>query len=404
MTNWKMRGEGGGMLGCVMHGLRGLMRVLMLMLAAAPCLGQGPGAPDLMPYQGTMVNGDGQPLGSPTPKNYDVVFRIFDAASGGELLWSEQQTVTVDDGRFSVQLGRGSGLVTEPRPALGSIFRTLTASERYVETTVKGIGPERSDSTMVPRTRLLSGPYVYVTQHAFAAERLINSSQGGVVSVKGTRVGINSTNPVTELDVVGSTRAASLQVNGDSLVRGVATAPSWTGGGAAPVGSVIMWSGSLTESPEGWALCDGRVVNGYRTPDLRGRFVLGAGQGPGLAERSVGDVGGAETGLMTEAEIPSHRHDMGAESRLLASSGSHSHEFYSELGGFRLWAVFRGKTPPKAYGNSSSFNRRSVFTGNSGPHRHEVNLPPTTSNSTGRGLARPNMPPFYVLAYLVRVR
>ena len=40
-------------------------------------------------------------------------------------------------------------------------------------------------------------------------------------------------------------------------------------------GIVTMWSGTINNIPFGWALCDG--TNG--TPDLRGRFVLGTGQG-----------------------------------------------------------------------------------------------------------------------------
>ena len=46
-----------------------------------------------------------------------------------------------------------------------------------------------------------------------------------------------------------------------------------------PRGFIGMWSGSVT--PAGFALCDG--TNG--TPDLRGRFVVGAGSGAGLTPR-----------------------------------------------------------------------------------------------------------------------
>ena len=40
-----------------------------------------------------------------------------------------------------------------------------------------------------------------------------------------------------------------------------------------PIGAIIMWSGLGTEIPTGWQICDG--TNG--TPDLRNRFVVGAG-------------------------------------------------------------------------------------------------------------------------------
>ena len=258
-------GEMRGMHGRMLHPARWLLLLrmlaaaacLVLMLAPAACLGQGPTPPEVLPYQGTLVNGDGEPLGSPTPKNYDVVFRIFDDPSSGNLLWSEQQTVTVDGGRYSVQLGLGGQTGTEPRPGLATIFRSLTASDRYLETTVKGVGPGRADSTMLPRVRLLPSAYALVSQYARTAERLLNSGNSRVLSVVGNRVGINTTNPATGLDVAGNVRVGNTVVRGDFRAGGAATATSWTGAGAVPIGTVVMWSGSASERPSGWALCDG---------------------------------------------------------------------------------------------------------------------------------------------------
>ena len=41
--------------------------------------------------------------------------------------------------------------------------------------------------------------------------------------------------------------------------------------GVIPIGGIIMWSGSVSNIPSGWALCDGN----NNTPDLRNRFVVG---------------------------------------------------------------------------------------------------------------------------------
>src|SRR3990172_3920103 len=46
-------------------------------------------------------------------------------------------------------------------------------------------------------------------------------------------------------------------------------------GSGIPSGGIILWSGPADQIPSGWALCDG--ANG--TPDLRDRFVVGAGGG-----------------------------------------------------------------------------------------------------------------------------
>lgn len=58
------------------------------------------------------------------------------------------------------------------------------------------------------------------------------------------------------------------------------------------------------------ALDDAFIVDEdyLRLPDLRGRAVVGAGQGTGLSERLVGDTGGAETHQLSTAEMPVHTH------------------------------------------------------------------------------------------------
>ena len=67
-----------------------------------------------------------------------------------------------------------------------------------------------------------------------------------------------------------------------------------------PSGGVILWHGASNAVPKGWAICDG--TNG--TPDLRDRFVIGAGGKYGLdatggAASATPDVtaGTAKTGI-----------------------------------------------------------------------------------------------------------
>ena len=62
---------------------------------------------------------------------------------------------------------------------------------------------------------------------------------------------------------------------------------------AAPIGSIVLWHGALKDIPVGWVYCDGS--NG--TPDLRDRFVVGAGKrypiGKNVAKgKNVGAHGG----------------------------------------------------------------------------------------------------------------
>jgi microcystin-dependent protein len=77
-----------------------------------------------------------------------------------------------------------------------------------------------------------------------------------------------------------------------------------------------MWSGAVTNIPEGWALCDGS----NNTPDLRGRFVVGHDPSDGdydvigndaQQSNSGGSGIGQKRHSLTIAELPAHQHGGG---------------------------------------------------------------------------------------------
>ena len=142
-----------------------------------------------MSYQGYLTDGNGAALGSTNtgPKAYDVVFRIWDSATSGNELFSELQTVTVDNGYFSVLLGQGTAYSLEPalHVPLMNVFSNSAALSRYVEMTVLGIGTGGS-ITILPRLQLVSSPF------AFQAANALN--------VTGTNI-INAANLSTNLGV-----------------------------------------------------------------------------------------------------------------------------------------------------------------------------------------------------------
>lgn len=98
---------------------------------------------------------------------------------------------------------------------------------------------------------------------------------------------------------------------------------------AVPKGIILVWSGSTSNIPDGWVLCDG----GYGTPDLRSRFVYGAGY------HAVGDQGGAETHLLTISEMPSHNHTTQGGT-LGDGYGTGGPDGYTNSYGHRWWHTY----------------------------------------------------------------
>ena len=207
------------------------------------------GPPQFMTYQGYLTDASGNALGSANtgPKNYDVVFRIWDSQTAGNELYAEQQTVTVAGGYFSVLLGEGSAYQSEPQPPISSLFTNGTASQRYVEITVQGIGAGTppANVTIMPRLRLLSSPYSFLAGYAVTAAGLANGGNA-VVSINNSNyVGINQQNPASMLDVNGIITALGLNVNGTN------TAAAFIGNGS---GLTNLNAAALTGSVPGATL------------------------------------------------------------------------------------------------------------------------------------------------------
>lgn len=233
--------------------------------------------PQRMTYQGYLTDSSSpipKVLGDSAPANYDTVFRIWSVKQGGnssELLWSEQQTVTVDKGYFSVLLGEGSVVGSEPRGNLSDVFHSSNASDRFIEITVKGLSG--GDVTLAPRLKLVPSPYSFLSAHSRTADRLIGTDSSNqtvdVLKTSGENVGIglaDGANPNVRLDVNGSTRLrTTLSVGGQTNLEGQtaigkATAPSATldvAGTAKVSGAVILGSnltlssGTLNVTPTG---------------------------------------------------------------------------------------------------------------------------------------------------------
>jgi hypothetical protein len=144
-------------------------------------------------------------------------------------------------------------------------------------------------------------------------------------------------------------------------------------GTTIPTGMISLWYGSIGSVPLGWYLCDG--TNG--TPDLRDRFVVGAG-----STYSVAATGGSANAIVVShthtatstVTDPSHSHTMTAGTNIALGGGGN-------------------QTVPRDVSVTGSFTSNSNTTG--------ITVA-TTNASTGVSGTNANLPPYYALAYVMK--
>lgn len=313
--------------------------------ALAPCSSAAPAA---FAYQGVIREADGS---VPANKNQTVAFRLYTQAEGGTAVWGRTVAVLLDaDGLFNTELSdsAGSEIPGVTGAGLASILSSKARQTLYIGLTVGETSGE-----IVPRQTILPVPYAMVAADVASASGDLNVA--GQLSA-------------SSVETSGTLDAASLSVSGNASVAGNVTVNgSVSGYGTAPVGCIILWSGAANNIPEGWALCNGQ--NG--TPDLRNRFVVGAG-----GEYTVGATGGEKAHSLTESEMPRHRHEWVGDDQLAGIDPDASEAIRLTTTRYDASSSLGGSWSSHVYGTSQ----------------------------TGGSAAHENRPPFYALCYIMRLR
>ena len=142
-------------------------------------------------------------------------------------------------------------------------------------------------------------------------------------------------------------------------------------------GMIILWYGDTTNVPTGFVLCDGN----NNTPDLRGKFVAGAGN----PDYTAGSTGGSESTTLSVSQLPSHNHSF-------SGSASHTH-------------THTKATHPSGSGpeqnQSGGPEDRTNFGDTGTTSSATVTISGTTGN-TGSGSAIENRPPYHALCYIMK--
>jgi hypothetical protein len=159
----------------------------------------------------------------------------------------------------------------------------------------------------------------------------------------------------------------------DNLYGIIGTAP--TPATPTPAGVIVLWSGSIGSIPAGWVLCNGS--NG--TPDLRDRFVVGAG-----STYAVDATGGS-----ADAIVVSHTHTASSSSSV--TDPGHTHNF----------TVFSNDDPDGT--SASSGTTGTAYTASTVSNTTGITVSTTTTvDSQGVSGTNANLPPYYALAYIMK--
>lgn len=130
-----------------------------------------------------------------------------------------------------------------------------------------------------------------------------------------------------------------------------------------PAGVICMWSGASTAIPAGWALCNGTMG----TPDLRDRFIVGAGHG-----YNVGDTGGHNFVELSVKEMPEHTHKV-------------------------------SMSPSYAIASPELRIKTEIMTGHLHGAGYSLERAEVRCESRGWGDAHENRPPYYALCFIMKL-
>ena len=194
----------------------------------------------------------------------------------------------------------------------------------------------------------------------------ITLASSGVTSFSAGTTGLTPSSPSTSNVVLAGTLVIANGGTGATTAAGARTNLDVAQAVySVPQGGIIIWSGSQASIPTGWLLCNGSSG----TPDLRDRFVVGAGSSYAVAA----------TGGSANAIVVSHTHTA------TVTDPGHAHSL-------------------PLYDPGSTGSAGSGLVGNGSGYQTGANTTSitVTNSTTGSSGTNANLPPYYALCYIMK--
>ena len=227
-----------------------VLSLILLLASAFHAIAQ---IPRTLSYQGVLTDAEGNPRPN---GDYTFTFRLYDSASGGTALWSEQKTLPVQNGLFSTALG-------DQMP--------FDASIKFDRQYWLGI-QVGDESELTPRIALTSVGYSFSAMRADTASVSVASLTDTMWKQSGTniyrlngKVGIGTMNPRERLSIAGNLEFRSTDDQFNHLADLKTTVVDASG--SANLG---IWTRQVGDQYERLTVThDGKVGIGTTTPTER---------------------------------------------------------------------------------------------------------------------------------------
>ncbi len=310
-----------------------------------------------------------------------------------------------------------------------------------VDQKITSTGIITSSSNIFTSNNLVNGGFDFILGNKDQVSRGNSGLSRALVKDSGNVLSLNYNKDFANgTKVYGELRSTeSIYTDQNLNVTGIITAGYLDVPNITPIGGIVIWSGTVTNFPSGWAVCNGQALNTYTyrqlhsvlsniyggtayvagvtdqvgaattfaIPNLTDRFLVGSAANSGTTITG----GTTRSGGTKDATLVTHTHavntaESGFHSHVIDGVGDHAHNYQPSYG-FQFLTSFTPQSWTVDPGRTSN-RRTDQGTGGAGAHSHNAqgngsHTHVMNVSTEGSSATDANLPPYYALFYIMRI-